>query len=71
MRSPDKMLAGACGGIADYTGMDVSLIRVLTVLMVLSTGVIMGLLVYLAATVVMPDADYARPSADRITVFSS
>lgn len=56
-RSSDKMLAGVCGGVADYTGMDVSLIRILIALAALSTGVIMGLLIYLVAALVMPNAE--------------
>jgi phage shock protein C len=31
-RSDDRMLGGVCSGLADYTGMDVTLVRVLTVL---------------------------------------
>lgn len=53
-RSDNRMLAGVCAGIADYTGMDVSLIRILVVLVVLSTGIVYGLLIYLAAALVMP-----------------
>lgn len=56
-RSPDKMLAGVCGGVADYSGMDVSLVRILTVLAALATGIFMGLLVYLVAALVMPDTE--------------
>ena len=31
-RTDDKMLGGVCSGLADYLGMDVTLVRVLTVL---------------------------------------
>ena len=30
-RSRDRMLGGVCGGIANYTGTDVNIIRILTV----------------------------------------
>lgn len=53
-RSRNKMLAGVCAGLADYIGMDVSLIRILVVLATLATGVIYGLLIYLVAALVMP-----------------
>jgi phage shock protein PspC (stress-responsive transcriptional regulator) len=56
-RSSNKMLAGVCAGIAEYSGMDVSLVRILVVLISLSTGIISGLLIYLVAALVMPDAD--------------
>jgi len=31
-RSQDRMIAGVCGGLADYFGLDTSLVRVLYVL---------------------------------------
>ena len=58
-RSNNKMLAGVCAGIADYTGLDVSLVRILVVLVVLTTGVVYGLLIYLVAALVMPAASDA------------
>lgn len=50
----DKMLAGVCGGLAAYTGMDASLIRILVVVVSLMTGIITGLLIYLVAALVIP-----------------
>ena len=32
-RTDDKMIAGVCSGVADYLGVDVTLVRVLTVLL--------------------------------------
>ena len=58
-RSNDRMLAGVCGGLADYTGLDVSLIRILVVLATLSTGIFYGLLIYLVTAIVMPPAESA------------
>jgi len=56
-RSNNKMMAGVCAGFAEFSGMDVSLIRILVVLISLSTGIISGLLIYLVAALVMPDSD--------------
>lgn len=56
-RSNNKMMAGVCAGVAEYSDMDASLIRILVVLISLSTGIISGLLIYLVAALVMPDAD--------------
>jgi phage shock protein C len=51
----DKMVAGVCGGIAEYFGIDSTLVRVGYVfLSVLSTG-FPGLLVYIILAFVMPD----------------
>ena len=47
------MIGGVCAGLADYTGMDVNLIRLLTVV-----GVIVGFgsvaVAYVAAWILMP-----------------
>jgi len=51
----DKMVAGVCGGIAEYFGIDPTLVRVgYVILSVLSTG-FPGLLVYIILAFVMPD----------------
>lgn len=51
----DKMVAGVCGGIAEYFGIDATLVRVAYVILsVLSTG-FPGLLVYIILAFVMPD----------------
>ena len=56
-RSQNKMLAGVCAGLADYTGLDVSLVRILVVLIALATGIFYGLLIYLVAALVMPPTE--------------
>ncbi|SNS63420.1 PspC domain-containing protein [Rhodococcoides kyotonense] len=49
-----KMVAGVCGGVAEYFGIDVNLVRVLTVLgAFLSFGTVA--LVYIAAWMLMPE----------------
>lgn len=55
MRSDDRWVAGVCGGIADYTGLDPMLVRLLTVVVVL-LGLGSTILVYLAAWLLVPDA---------------
>jgi phage shock protein C len=47
-RSDDKMVAGVCSGLADYLGVDVTLVRVLTVL-----GAVFGFGSLIVAYVVM------------------
>ena len=50
----DRWLGGVCGGIADYTGLDANLVRLLVVL-----GTVLGfgslLVAYLVAWVLMPE----------------
>ena len=53
-RRDDKMLAGVCSGVADYLGVDVTLVRVLTVL-----GAVFGfgslIVAYVAMWAVVPE----------------
>lgn len=48
----DKILGGVCGGIAEVYDLDPTLVRLVTLLIVLSTGA--GLLVYIVAWLIMP-----------------
>ncbi|MBT8402075.1 MAG: PspC domain-containing protein [Rhodothermia bacterium] len=52
--SSDKMVAGVCGGIADYFGLDSTLVRVGYVLLSLLSAAFPGLIVYLILAVMMP-----------------
>ena len=52
-RTHDKVLGGVCGGVADYLGVDATLVRVLTVV-----GAVLGLgslvVAYVVAWALMP-----------------
>jgi phage shock protein C len=48
-----RMLAGVCAGIADYFGLDVTLVRVIWAVVSVITGGA-GVLAYLAAWVIIP-----------------
>ncbi len=50
----DRKLAGVCGGLAQYLGIDVTVCRLATVGITLVTGVAPGLLTYLFAWIIMP-----------------
>lgn len=52
MRSNHGMIAGVCAGIANYFGVDPTIVRVLYVLMVLCAG--FGIILYLILWIVMP-----------------
>ena len=49
----NKMIAGVCGGIADYFEIDPTLIRLIVVAIALFGGV--GLLAYIAAIFIVPN----------------
>ena len=53
-----KILAGVLAGVADYLNYDPTLVRLLFVLIVIVTGIIPGVLVYLLAAIVMPKKVY-------------
>ena len=57
-------IAGVCAGLADYFGVDVVLVRAAWVVFSIVPGaVIGGVLAYLAAWLVIPDATAATPGA--------
>jgi phage shock protein C len=59
-RSP-RVIAGVCAAFAEHYGWDLNLVRVLTVVITLLTGV--TLLAYIAAWILIPDGPYALPPA--------
>jgi phage shock protein PspC (stress-responsive transcriptional regulator) len=50
-------IAGVCAGLADYFGVDVVLVRLLWVIFSLATAVVGGVIVYVAAWIIMPEGD--------------
>ena len=48
----DRMLDGVCGGVAEYFGLDSTLVRLAWVLLMLVGG--MGILLYFVAMIIMP-----------------
>ena len=49
----DKKLCGVCGGLADYFGLDVNIIRVAAIVSAFSGG--LGLVAYIAAAFLIPE----------------
>lgn len=49
-----RMVAGICAGIAEYFGVDVTLVRVIVAVIAVITGGA-GVLAYLAAWAIIPD----------------
>ncbi len=54
----DKKLAGVCAGIAEFFNMDVSLVRLITLLLVFVAG--MSIWVYIIAAIVIPEEPLYR-----------
>ena len=49
-----KMLAGVCGGVAEYFNTDPSIIRLVYVLLSIFTVAFPGILVYIIAALIIP-----------------
>lgn len=49
----DRKLCGVCGGIAEYLGIDSTIVRLIWVVLVVFFGT--GILAYIIATLVIPD----------------
>jgi phage shock protein C len=56
-----KMIAGVCGGIAEYLDADVTVVRVLYVLVSIVSAAFPGILAYLILIFVMPRAGAPAP----------
>ena len=50
----DKKFCGVCGGIAEYFGIDSTLVRLIWALLIFCVGT--GLLAYIVAALVLPEA---------------
>lgn len=60
----NRMLAGVVGGLAEYFGVDPTLLRVIYVVGSLVSAAFPGLLVYLLLWLLIPEADgHAGPDA--------
>lgn len=57
-----KVLAGVCQGLAEYLDIDVSIVRILTVVLALCYSV--GLVAYIAAALILPWKEDLYPSDD-------
>lgn len=57
-----KVLAGVCQGLAEYLNIDVSIVRILTVVLALCYSV--GLVAYIAAALILPWKEDLYPRDD-------
>jgi phage shock protein C len=51
----ERKIAGVCAGLAEYFDLDVTLVRVLWLVVTFFTGIIFGLIGYIVAWIVMPE----------------
>jgi phage shock protein C len=60
-----RMVAGVCAGVADYFGIDVTLVRVIVAVISVITGGA-GVLAYLVAWVIIPEEGKKNSVAENI-----
>ena len=53
----NRVIAGVCGGLADWLGWDPTLVRVLYVVVSVFSAAFPGILVYIVLWLVMPQAE--------------
>jgi len=58
----EKQLAGVCGGLADYIGIDPTLMRLIYIIGTIMTGFIPGIFVYFVLAIIAPEEP--EPAAD-------
>jgi phage shock protein PspC (stress-responsive transcriptional regulator) len=58
-KSKNRMIAGVCGGLAEWLGWDPTLVRVLYVLVSIFSAAFPGILVYIVLWIVMPNPEPA------------
>jgi len=56
-RSNNKMIAGVCGGLAEWLGWDATIVRIAYVLISIFSAAFHGILVYIILWLVMPPPD--------------
>lgn len=61
----DRMIAGVCGGIAKYFGIDSTIVRVITFLLIIPGG--LSIWVYIAMALIIPLEPERRLNEDNFT----
>ncbi|MGH9117075.1 MAG: PspC domain-containing protein [Acidimicrobiales bacterium] len=63
-RRDGKILAGVCAGLADYFDVDVNLVRIVTVVLGVATGILLP--AYLLAWLIVPEEGAEQSEIERL-----
>jgi phage shock protein C len=65
----ERKIAGVCSGFAEYLDVDVTLVRVLTIIVTIMSGIFPGIVAYVVAWIVMPETAelYPAPVGQQVT----
>ena len=58
----ERQIAGICGGLGEYAGIDPILVRVIVIAATCVTGFLPGLVAYIAAWFVVPETPLPGPT---------
>ena len=61
----ERMIAGVCGGLAEYLGWDPTLVRIVYVLATIFTA-FAGVIIYFILWIIMPEERYSDGYGDRM-----
>lgn len=59
-KSANKKLAGVCAGVAEYFGLDATLVRLIYACLSVFTAGFPGIILYIVAMLVLPEANAAE-----------
>jgi phage shock protein C len=63
LSSVDSKIAGVCGGLAEYFGVDSGIMRIAVTLITIASGFVPGVLFYIVAWLILPVAPASYSSA--------
>lgn len=70
-KSNDRIIAGVCGGIAEYFGFDATIVRLVTAALALFTAIVPAVILYLIAAMIIPDASPKKTVDDGPVFYES
>jgi phage shock protein C len=65
-RSTDKLLAGVCGGLAEYFEIDASMMRVLYAALTIFSAAFPGVLLYIIMAIIIPQKGVASTTVEDV-----
>jgi phage shock protein C len=57
----DKKIAGICGGLGEYLGIDPTVVRLGAAFLCIATGFFPGVIAYVIAWIIVPEAPVSAP----------